>query len=385
MADASISLTVSVNADDKRIYLYENNSDNSFWAQEFTSTAINDAFFEQLCRVLLAYKQSRPYLSLENVSLVLPDRFFLTDMLTVPNLGKKAAGNSLNLVIGTVYKNKNELAYNTFPLFQNKQTMVFGMVGARKAFLNSIRHICQKNAISVKNITFAANSMANAAMALNPKVRTGAGLLMDIQETYTRFAFLNKGRTLGAYTLPFGYSILYKSRLADEEQLFDYASAELLVINAKEKARAKRLTVMTDEDLNNPNPLAPQPGAPLNAEGNEPEEEVVENLGGRKLPKFMLRQIPVDAQGFVFENFRIFVKWALELLCSNTKITALESVETVYVNMPGEYAFLFDMVNREEKENGVTFSPLLADNALCKPLELFGGFFVKQYNKLNNF
>ncbi len=387
MADASISLTVFINADDNRIYLYGNNerNANNYAAANYTSAAINNEFFEEFVKLLTVYKKKYPHVSLSNVSLILPDNFFLMDMLTIPNLGKKAVENSLNLVIGTIYKNKNDLTYNTFSLLQNKQTSVYGMVGARKEFIENIRSICQKNGIKVQNITFAANSMANGAMAINQKLRTATCLLLDISEKYARFAFLNKGRTLGAYTLPFGHSILYTSRLAAEDQLFDYSAAELLVLNAKEKARSKRLTVMNEDDFTNSDASAAALDVSVSAEGSEAEDEVVENLGGRKLPKFMLRETPTDAQGFLYENFRIFVKWALELIASNAKITALGNIDTVYVNMPKEYAFLFDMVNKEAKENGVVFAPMFTDNVTNKPLEMYGGFYVKQYNKLNNF
>ena len=108
----------------------------------------------------------------------------------------------------------------------------------------------------------------------------------------------------------------------------------------------------------------------------------------RKLPKFMFRETPTDREDFVYENFRIFVKWTLELIAGNSDITELGEIENVYVNMPSEYAFLYDKINAEANENKVKFVPLTTDKQSeekTKKLELFGGVYVKQFNTTNNF
>jgi hypothetical protein len=56
--------------------------------------------------------------------------------------------------------------------------------------------------------------------------------------------------------------------------------------------------------------------------------------------------------------------------------------------MPQENAFFYDMINADAEEHKVRFLPLLdsaeQDNAV-RNLDLYGGFYVKQYNKINNF
>ncbi len=387
MANSPITLTIFVNADYNRIHFYtgvENNA-NRYVVASYRSTSIDASFFEEFSNLLNMYKQKFPQVSLSNISLILSDFLFLTDMITIPNLGKKAVENSLNLVIGTVYKNKDDIEYNTFPLSQTKQNGVYGLVGVRKELIKKFNEVCKKNGGSVHNITFAANAMANGAMALNQKIKTANCLILDIKENCSRFAFVNKGRTLGAYNLPFGHSMLYKSQLAAEDLLFDHSSAELLVLNAKERAKAKQLTTLSDNDeLNAEDEISPVVEAYV-AEDDSIEEEIVEVRGGRKLPRFMLRETPSDARGFVYENFRIFVKWALDLIANNPKITAQGSIDTVYVNIPREYGFLFDMVNQEKKENGVVFSPVVFEGTVPKILEMSGGFHVTQFNSMNNF
>ena len=79
------------------------------------------------------------------------------------------------------------------------------------------------------------------------------------------------------------------------------------------------------------------------------------------------------------------MKWALELIASNPKITALGEIDTVYVNVPAEFLFLFDVVIEEKEENGVVFAPMFDGGACPKILEMLGGLQAKQYNKVNNF
>lgn len=346
-----------------------------------------EEFIEKFGKILKTYRQKNPT-AMGKVSLVLPDHLFLTDTIDIPAVGKKAMESSLEVAIGAIYKNKNDLKYNTFPLAQNKQFATFGLVGVRKDLAVGLTNICAANQISVQNITFAANAMVNGAMTLNPKLKTGTFALLNIQENNARVALVNKGRTVGALSLPFGHNIFYKTRLAAEDLLFDHAAGELLVLNAKEKAKAKQLTMMGEEVMTDPDDV---PKAAPAVETQEEFEVEEGKKGGRKLPKFMLRETPTDREGFIFENFRIFMKWTLEAIASNPAIVALGELDGIYVNMPRDYMFLFGMANAEEEENGVKFLPMMTaagfetNAAAAKDLELFGGLYVKQFNKINNF
>lgn len=348
-----------------------------------------EEFYQKLDKAIKSYQQRNPSISMSKVSIVLPDYDFLMDTINVPTLGRKATNKSLEVAISAIYKNKKDLRYRTFPLAQNRQFATFGLVGIRKEILEKLEDVCAANQISIQSVTFAANAMACGAMVLNPKLKNGTFLLLDIKETYARYAFVNKGRVVGTYRLPFGDSVLYKSRLVSEDLLFDHATGELLVLNAMEKAKAKQLTMMGDEA---------EEEETLPQETEDEEEELFAGSApgngkkmGRKLPKFMQRELPTDREGFVYENFRIFLKWTLDLLSSNTSITALGAVDTVYINMAKEYDFLFGRLSAEEAENGVKIAPLLAGNgysdlaADARELELYGAFQLKQLGKLNNF
>ena len=398
MFDSALSAVISVDTDSQTIHFYADVPGNapSHLAANYNSRPFDDEFFQKLDRILKGYRQKNPAISLAKVSFVLPDHVFLTDTVNVPALGKKAMENSLNLAVGAIYKNKDDLKLHTFPLTQNKQIATFGLVGVRKDLLSRLNSVCEANQVGIQNITFAANAMVNGAFALNAKLKNSTFLLLDIKETAARLAFVNKGRTVGSYSLPFGYSMLYKTRLATEDLLFDHTSGELLVLNAKERAKAKQLTVsgeevLVDEDAQDMENII-QPSAKV--EGSElfgSETYTDGKRTGRKLPKFMLRDTPTDRDGFVFENFRIFMKWTLDLIAGNPDITAQGAIDTVYVNLPRSFNFLYDMINAEADENKVKFAPLMTgasfDNssAYARDLELFGGFHVRQFNKINNF
>ncbi len=390
MAEITIPAVVSIDTHSETVHFYtiSENSKVNHIIGNYHACPFDEEFYSKLDRMIKAYKQKRPTAEFSKVSVLLPDHVFLIDTFNIPNLGRKAIDRSLELAVETIYKDKNEIDYRTYPLAFNKQLATFGIVGVNKEVIGRINEIFSQNEISVQNITFAVNAMVDGAIAINQKLKNANFLLLDIKEESTSFAFVNKGKTVGYYRLPFGYSMLSESHIVSEDVLFDHSSGDLLVLNAKEKAKAKQLTTMDEEVIFNPDVE--------DAMSNESEQQSVFDTDAsfsnrkvaRKLPKFMLRETPTDREGFVYENFRIFIKWALDLIAGNTDITELGAVENVYVNMPNEYAFLYEKINAEAEENKVSFKPLSTgkqSEEKVKNLELFGGTYVKQFNTINNF
>lgn len=309
----------------------------------------SEEYFVKLGSVLAQYRQNHPHRALQQVTVVLPDWAVMTDTVHLPALHKRAMASSLAASLRNLYGNGEDLHFNHAPVLQNKQAVTFAVTAVRKDLLAKLRQVFGEHQITVSRVTYAAAVAAGGAMTLEPRLKNGSFLLLELQEDRANIVFVAKGRTLGYYTLPFGSGILSKTQVIPEERLFDHSAAELVVRNAMEKAQAKVLSVAAEE----------------------PEH--------RRLPDFMLRPTPSDEAEFVYENFRVFVKWTLELLAANTGITALGAPEAVYVHLPREYAFVCDLVNREEAENGIRFLPLVSD-ADCD-LTLYGG----QINKLNCF
>lgn len=393
MFDTSISTVIGVDTDAETISIYVDlgNRREAQQVINYRCRPFSEEFYQKLDKAIKTYQQRNPSVSLAKSAIVLPDDIFLMDTINVPTINRRAMENSLELAISAIYKNKKELRYRTYPLTQNKQFSTFGIVGVRKDILEEFHKVCAANQIAIQGITFAANAMACGAMDLNGKLKNGTYLLLDVKESCSRFAFVNKGRVIGAYRLPFGEAMLYKSRLVSEDLLFDHSSGELLVLNATEKAKAKHLTMMGEEILADPDAVPQE-------EPEEGEDEELFNAAGtnnkrvaRKLPKFMQRELPSDREGFVYENFRVVLKWTLDLLAGNPSIISQGSIDTVYVNMPREYEFLFDRINAEEAEHGVKFVPVLSGGAHsdyeadANELELYGGLMLKSLGRLNNF
>jgi len=336
-------------------------------------------FYDRLAKIVKLQQEKNPMMDLQKAAVILPDQLFLLDMVSVPVIHRKAMQHSLSLAIESVYKNAEDLNLVTYGVQQNKQVATFGLAGARRDLLEQVRQTLADSGVSVTGITFASNAMVNGAFALNPKLKGDTFLLLDIKENYSRFAFVVRGCTMGYYDLPFGYGMLYKSRLAEEDMLFDHRAGELLVLNAKERARAKQLTMEGET----PSEQAGEEGTTYQQGRDGTLRKVA-----RKLPKFMQRPVPQSREDYVYENFRIFIKWTLDLIGNNRDIVSLAKLDTVYVNMPAEYGFLFESVNKRRASHGVTFAPLLSDGTemtMAENLELYGGFFLGQYNEANTF
>lgn len=401
MFESNLSNVIAIDTDNETIHFFSTDPKDRKMikhdTQSYRARPFDDEFFEKFSHILKLHAKQNPNEQLQKVSLILPDSIFLTDTINVPTIQKKAMESSLGLAIQAIYKNADDINYNTFQAAQNKQYTTYGLVGVRKSIISKLKSVCAENQISISNITFFANSAADAAFVLNPKLKNDSFVLLDIKERSSRYSIVVKGRTVGYYSLPFGYSILSKTRMVSEDLLFDHSPAELMVLNAKEKASAKQLTVgeevaaIESEETTESREQAETDNAFEMSDEASFETRYSFSYAkkeARKLPKFMQRENPSSREGYAYENFRIFMKWTLDLISNNELLVNLGGIDTVFVNMPADNDFLYEMVNREQDEQKVKFLPLLDSQdqeVVVRNLELVGGFYVKQYNKINNF
>ena len=416
----NLNTVIGIDTDRESIHIYFKKTGNkntiSHAMYNYKARPYTSEFYEKLAAILAQHRQDHSDQNIQRASVVVSDSAVLTDTINLPIINKKAMDNSLSASISNLYGNSSALNFYLVLVPLAMQIATYAISAMKKEMLVNIQKACGEQQINVANITFAANAASNAAMSLNPKLKNASFVILDIKEESTRVIFVVKGKTLGFYPLPFGYKILYKTRISPEDLLFDHSPAELIVLNAKEKAKAKALTMAEDEVVVTPpvedssvvveedddwlEILPPRPKleeeedeeieAELMAE-EESESELISRgrkKTPRKLPKFMLRSTPTNREDFMYENFRIFMKWTLELIASNPNIVNLGTPEAVYVNMPDEYFFLYEKVNLEVEDNGVRFMPLLVGekkDIIRKNIELYGGFYTKQFNKFNNF
>ena len=349
-------------------------------------------------------------------AVILPDDLFFTDTIKLPVIQKKAMNSSLGFAFNTLYPNYKDLKYLSYPLYKDKKNAIYNVVGIRKEILDKVVSSLTSIGVDVAGVTFASNASVDRAISFNPKMKNADCVLADVKEKYTRISLVVDGKAVAYYRLPFGYSIFSENEVYREETLFDHSATELLVLNAKEKAKNKKLTTYDST----PDALAMETFfKKLTGEGEELEEEgedlqnvekeerildssdesveeavqipVVSNERTTKtlkrLPKYMLRPTPENAEGFDYENFRHVVKWALELARGNQEIFVTGTPKTIYVNMPEKYSPMLEYV-KAEGDNDIDFALLSvseSDKEQKEKLELYGGLYITKRNKFNVF
>ena len=369
----------------------------------YNAPIFSDEFFDALKNSVKVYREKSTGNSLPT-ALILPDSAFFTDVIKIPTIQRRALSASLDYATNTIYKNSKELKLNTYLLAQNKINTSFGLVGVKKSLLNKIVSIVESQGISVAQTTFASASMLKGALALNQKLKNINCILVDVKDKITRFAYSVSGKAVGYYSLPFGYSSFSETAINSEPALFDHLAADLLVLNAKEKARKKRLTTLDEvesDDADDESTVDSQNEDLQDEDATiEQDDEVavtdngVQKVGAlfkrvnRKLPKFMQRPEPQSKEQFVYENFRPILKYTLELVENNYELTSIVPPKTVYVNLPSRYQFLFEQINAEcEGNTPLKFVPLVTSDKkdVLDNLELYGGFYIKRFKNQNNF
>ncbi len=349
--------------------------------------AFGENFYPAFSDAVTKFVNAHPAASGGKAVVVLPDYAVAKDLISLPVLNKKAMDSALRVELIHFYQNHDELKIHSYPASKNKQYAVYVISAMRKDILTAIYTACSEAKLPLYAITYAASAATNAVAALSPKYKSSSYLLLDVKEESAAVAIVTKGRTTGSYDLPFGYRILSQNRLAAEDLLFDHTTAEIAVLNAKERARAKQLT-MSDSEIDQ--------SAPIPEEGEEgaPAQETAETAKtagrktARKLPKFMLREFDPTPEGFAYENFRLFVKWTLLQIRANESIMRLGQPSAILVRMPEQYHYLLDRLKEEESENGIEFRAFSSADDLpdvAEHLELYGGFFVENGNLPNNF
>lgn len=384
--------------------------------KSYSGFTFDEAFFTRFKEIIGEFVAETPSESIRKVSLILPDNAVATDTVNVPTMRSKlSTKNALDLALGELYRNHSDLKVSYLQAAQNRQYTTYSTSAIQKRILTGIYSICSENKMLVDTTTFAASSTVGAISSLNPKMKNASYLFLDIKDTFTRFVFVANGRAVGFYTLPFGLEFLGGHKYIQEDMLFDHTLGDLTVLNAREKAKAKKLTVLAEQSD------APAEGeAPVEADADgelreehefveEPDRELANPMAEsfadsdghrivtpkvmakktpRRLPKFMQRPIPETPEEIVNENFRVFVKWALSLLISNEKIVGLGAPEFICVNIPDPLSFALDYANGQREGHSLEFRKLNVHNAtgdILSNLELYGGFFPKAISKGTKF
>lgn len=414
MQKLNYSTTIAIDSERSVFHFYSmSGTDKSTVVHHIKSYAggqFNEDFFNKFKEAISDFARNNPSEAVRKVTVILPDNAVLTDTVRVPTMkGLGQTKKALDITLGGLYRNYKELRVLSQVAEQNKQYTTFEISAVQKNVISSIYASCSENKLLTDTLTYAAAASVGGAALINPKLKNASYLFLDIKDVYSRFVFVVNGKAVGSYVLPFGLEFLRKPKVTPEDMLFDHSYAALSVLNAKERARSKKLTAMDefmdavfegeDEDYE-----AVEAGdAQVVSEDKEAsdfnsdtEEDINIRFNSklftkkspRKLPKFMLRDIPETEEGILYENFRVFVKWALNLIHDNEKLTELGKPAFVCVNLPSDLVYVLDKVNEESEENGISFTALTSDEvepAVLSNLELYGSLFPKFITSMGKF
>ena len=407
--------------------------------KNFAGAAFTDEFYQKFKDAVAGFVADHPFEGVRKITVIVPDEAVATDTIRLPLLrSPRLQQNAVNVKIGDIFSNRDNLKVTTHLSEKNKQYCSFSVAAIRKDIIQSLSTACGENKLFVDCLSYSSASVAAALTALTPKSKNDSYLFLDIKDIYSRFIFVSGGRALGFYTLPFGLEYLGEPRFIQEDMLFDHSLAEITVLNAREKAKNKKLTLLrelsdsdtpiegqtdstaaqtvnldamlslnagivdSDDPEDNFEDPAAEPEQSVETDSAEETQtdpvaptkpnaakvKILAKKTPRRLPQFMQRPVPETEEDIVKEKFRAFVKWGLTVLAGNPNITSIGAPKYVSVNLPSEYQYIFDALSEEESENGIPFVRFTVadgDEDLATHLELFGGLNTKIWHSSMKF
>ena len=425
------STTIAIDAERSLIHFYSmvgtDKSTISHFVKTYPKGPMDETFFEKFKDAVQRYTQRMPSQAVRKITVILPDVAVLTDVVRVPTMkGMEKTQQALEDTLSGWYRNHEDLYVASDVMEQNRQYTTFAVSVVKKEIVSNIYSICAENKLLVDTLAYTSSATLCGALQFNTKLRNGNGLFLDIKGKTSRFIFVVNGNAMGSYKLPFGLDFLRSEEVTPEELLFDHSAAELALWYAKARVKSVKAEMAAQENPEDTAddleiipedteeiPAVTDPEAEETAaseaidfefdaddeyDDDEEEEEIPDDSKDdddmtlpdveeflkktpRKLPRFMIRETPDTPEGVCYENFRVFMKWALSLINGNEKITALGKPEFVCVNLPKDLVYILDKVNEEEEESGLRFIPLRNDieqPEIFGNLEMYGGLFPKQ-------
>lgn len=349
----------------------------------------------------------------EPVTLVMPDVLFTLDTIVLPTMSRRNMGETFRTEYQNLYKNHDQLVSHAVIISTNKKTTQYLLTLIRKELLQRFREILAGRSLKLDKVVSAAAARCETLTEQHARLHRDTYLFLDVQDHSSSLVLYDKGRLFGFASLPFGMDALPDDRMVNEYDLYDHDVADLAVINAQERAKAKKLTTAAEEENLNADVVLDNPDgsptiskqdimamaqqmqeeeaaataalAPVDADDDDLEEEtapveVQTTPQGkryikktRRLPAFMQRPVPETPNGMVCENFRAFQVRLLNYARTCKINDTLPTPAYIVLNLPKQYEFLTQMLNAQE-DNGIPFRLLCTDghSGILKDLEMHG-------------
>ena len=217
----------------------------------FSSRVFTDEFFDEMQKLLENYFSERPSLRNLPVYVVLPDEAVGFETFNLPNMPRVKLIQALEAETNNLYEGRQKnFKINRFQLAQNKQYSTIGAVYFDKKLVARIYRTLSDVKLFPKDTTYSGNALLNSAFNFSSRLRGKSFVFADMHLDYTEIAVSSKGRTLGTAVIPHGLALLKTDKIEQEYMNTDHSVGELAVINAREAARAKALT-LSDGDAPN--------------------------------------------------------------------------------------------------------------------------------------
>jgi len=174
---------------------------------------------------------------------IMPQNMYGIDYVTVPSISKSRHLGLIRTELKTQYKNFNEMIFNCFPVRTEKTGSRYCLLMANKILLEQIRDVFSANRVDVAAFIPSGVAAIEGAGLLNSGIKKTQSLLFLADGKKGFIAECGRSGLLGDQTIPYGTNALSTEKVIPERLLYNPDSAQLLVINAKERAKATKLTM----------------------------------------------------------------------------------------------------------------------------------------------
>lgn len=214
----------------------------------FRERIFSAEFYAEVSQLLGEYFTRKPTLRNLQAYVILPNEAVGFETFNIPNMNRNRTAQALEAELNNLYEGRQKSRkINKFQLKKGKQYTTFGAIFFDKDLVADIYKLLTRVKVFPCATTYSGNALLNSAYAYMPRTRGKSFVFADIHLDYTEIVLSSKGRTLGTAVIPHGTELLRTDRVEQEYMRTDHEIGEIAVINARETARAKSLTLAEDD------------------------------------------------------------------------------------------------------------------------------------------
>lgn len=180
---------------------------------------------------------------------VLPDDCVGFETFNLPAMSQFKLGAAIDAELNNLYVNMQKThKVNKCVLKKGRDYNVYGAYYFDKNIVSELNKAIAAARLFPRVTTYSGNALCDGVFGIMPRARGKSFLIADVRRDCTNIAVSVHGKTLGTATIPHGSDLLREDEVQSEYMITDHEVGEIAVINAREIARAKSLTVAIDDD-----------------------------------------------------------------------------------------------------------------------------------------